>query len=698
MARVATYGQAQVAPASTTGARFRVTENNAGEMVARGISRIGETLGSISEQQAKTQADDLLLQYQQRAREIKTGFKALEGKDAATKAQEVQSGLSAAYESVLSAADPVSRRYLEGRLQQYHGLDRSDIDEHSTAQWKAYEANVGAARVANFASMAADNWQKPDLLKQFIDDGKKQIEENLARRGMGDPAIVSQQKSKYVSDIHSGVVQRFLAEGDVDGADAYFRANADEIDGDSEAQLANALKGPLQMRESAGDFTRAVGIKSPVEDDRPRGVFRLPIAGRSTGKFGENRGDHIHNGIDIAAPAGTPIQPTAGGKVIQVGYQPDKSGHFVIIDHGDGTTSSYSHMKSATRYKKGDVIGPDDVIGEVGSTGRSKGPHLHWVVKKNGVAADPKSIIGADGPQQHAKRWDKESAYANIDKLAKTEGWSFERTERAKEYADRQISRDEELIVRKEREADRRADEYMLSLGDKFKDTSQIPRDIWGSMSSSSRAQATNAAKANSKPATAEANGPLMWQAHALMYGDPETFKNLNLSQYIGRVTPAEMDSLISEQARMRNQKTGQPSIRSNISGAIDFHSSLDKDLSSKLDKKKNPENYARVFRDMESHVLSVTKGQREPTDAELQAAYSRATMKVVAKGVGWLGGDSEVSRFEVPAGTRYKMDVPPAVRDRITASFKRQYGRAPSGVELGTIYVEHKGKPGFWN
>lgn len=96
-----------------------------------------------------------------------------------------------------------------------------------------------------------------------------------------------------------------------------------------------------------------------------------------------------HNGQDIAAPAGTPIRPTASGTVAQVGYD-ESRGNFAVLDHADGSQSKYFHMQSAPNYDVGHEIRAGDAIGRVGSTGRSTGPHLHYELWKNGQPVDPR--------------------------------------------------------------------------------------------------------------------------------------------------------------------------------------------------------------------------------------------------------------------------------------------------------------------
>ena len=94
-----------------------------------------------------------------------------------------------------------------------------------------------------------------------------------------------------------------------------------------------------------------------------------------------------HNGLDIAAPTGTPIQPIRPGVVASVGTR-GGYGNVIVVDHEDGTTSLYAHCDELKAIK-GQRVGRGDVIATVGSTGRSTGPHLHLEIHRNGAAVNP---------------------------------------------------------------------------------------------------------------------------------------------------------------------------------------------------------------------------------------------------------------------------------------------------------------------
>jgi len=102
-----------------------------------------------------------------------------------------------------------------------------------------------------------------------------------------------------------------------------------------------------------------------------------------------------HNGIDLAAPAGTPIYAPAAGKVIYAGWM-TKPGNIVEIDHGGGIVTRHLHQ-SRIVARVGQVVTPGQLIGYVGNTGQSFGAHLHFETRINGTAVDPYPFMKQKG-------------------------------------------------------------------------------------------------------------------------------------------------------------------------------------------------------------------------------------------------------------------------------------------------------------
>lgn len=96
---------------------------------------------------------------------------------------------------------------------------------------------------------------------------------------------------------------------------------------------------------------------------------------------------HHHDGMDIAAPTGTPVLAAADGTVLEADYN-GTDGNYVKIQHADGYVTIYKCLASYS-VAENDVVSQGDPIGTVGSTGRSTGPHLHLELLENGTPVDP---------------------------------------------------------------------------------------------------------------------------------------------------------------------------------------------------------------------------------------------------------------------------------------------------------------------
>lgn len=125
-------------------------------------------------------------------------------------------------------------------------------------------------------------------------------------------------------------------------------------------------------------------------------IPRWPVDGPVTSPFGlRHRGFfdlHIHRGIDISVPSGTPVRAMAPG-VVEFAGGMGGYGNMVIIDHGGGVRTLYAHL-SEIQVRSGDEISGRPVIALSGATGRVTGAHLHFEVLRRGKAEDPVPLLG----------------------------------------------------------------------------------------------------------------------------------------------------------------------------------------------------------------------------------------------------------------------------------------------------------------
>jgi murein DD-endopeptidase MepM/ murein hydrolase activator NlpD len=155
---------------------------------------------------------------------------------------------------------------------------------------------------------------------------------------------------------------------------------------EAEEDLAAMEREQARIR---GVLTTGPGAAGPIR--RGSGSFIWPVNGPITGSFGENRGDHMHAGIDISAPTGTAIRAVASGTVALAGWT-GGYGQYTCIQHGGGLSSCYAHQ-SSIGVSVGQSVSQGQVIGAVGSTGNSTGPHLHFEIRSGGSPVSPLSYL-----------------------------------------------------------------------------------------------------------------------------------------------------------------------------------------------------------------------------------------------------------------------------------------------------------------
>jgi len=168
------------------------------------------------------------------------------------------------------------------------------------------------------------------------------------------------------------------------------------------ARLEAQRKRQEELRRLAEERRRREAQLRQAQAQKPQvrqvsyqeGRMRWPLSGfRITTYFGQ-RGvfQRFHTGIDLAAPHGTPIVAARSGQVRVAGWSSVGYGFHVVLDHGGGLETLYAHM-SRIAVRPGQWVEGGQVIGYVGSTGWSTGPHLHFEVRVNGVARNPLAYL-----------------------------------------------------------------------------------------------------------------------------------------------------------------------------------------------------------------------------------------------------------------------------------------------------------------
>jgi murein DD-endopeptidase MepM/ murein hydrolase activator NlpD len=687
---------AKLQPADGAGAGMQAL-GAGGQDLAGALSHAAEVQQQVDINLDHAGAKQLDNDFVTQAAEIRAGYRARNGLDAGAARPDTLKALADLRESTLGKAttprmkemlaDSVSGRMV-GLLDEVDAHYRSETDRADTA--------ASAARVTVSAEEAKATTD-PDTRLASINTGKMEIATRNAKLGFGSEVTTADQ-FKFESDVHAGVARNLIVDEHVDAALSYIDQHKDQISDGDERDLRTLLKAPLERRDTNAYVNGVMGSATAEGGatfsygDSLHGAGRTPVPG---GEFNAARDYGSHHGIDKPAPIGTPVYATGPGTAT-VSHSA-KGGTIVTVDHGGGNITKYMHL-GKTNISDGDVVTPDTVIGSVGMTGRSTGPHLHYEVWKNGKPVDPATVIGQ--VQQSPQRHDLNSLLGAVDKDLGAGKITPEQADRYKDEIRRRVGMDETLMARTEQDAERRAADAVAAIGaDKFTSTSQIPADVWAALPSTTKIAYQNAARAKSNPPEVKPYGEAFLRLEDMANNRPDEFKRFDLSTVQPFLTPGEYARFASDKAKAKNTPSSLSSIRSEISSTIRTYG---EDVGLTLKPGQKPEElpaYGRVSDIMRTYLDRATNGgARVPTDDEMKAAFDSATMQVVVHGQGWFGGDQAKRRFEVENGAAgVAVPVPNDVRARIIGAYKAEGGGAPTEAQIAQLYLQNKGKPGFW-
>ncbi len=216
----------------------------------------------------------------------------------------------------------------------------------------------------------------------------------------GEPVLVRRSGSGWAAVVGIPLSAKAGQEQiEVDGQSLPFTIRAKHYP-EQRVQLKDARKVTPNAEDEARIAKEQV-LMGPAWKAWPAGLspalsFQQPTPGRLTASFGLRRifngvPRSPHSGLDIQAPQGQAVRAPAPGVVVLTGdffY----SGNAVFLAHGEGVVSLLCHL-SKISVKEGQVIKTGDLLGEVGSTGRASGPHLHWSISLNDARIDPGLLL-----------------------------------------------------------------------------------------------------------------------------------------------------------------------------------------------------------------------------------------------------------------------------------------------------------------
>jgi len=249
----------------------------------------------------------------------------------------------------------------------------------------ASDLNEATRRTAYLTQVANRGRDVVDRLGAAREDQQIQQEATRKAREAADARKASADaKAKSAAD---ALFEQARAKAALDGRIREFQSQMAAMAA-SDAGLSNLIR---QREGAAGRASRGGAVTGgPVTGGVSARGLSWPTSGRVTSEYGYRWG-RMHQGIDIGAGSGTPIRAAQAGEVIFAGTQ-GGYGRTVVVSHGGGFSTLYAHQSSIAA-SDGQSVERGQVIGYVGNTGNSTGPHLHFETRVNGSAQNPRAYL-----------------------------------------------------------------------------------------------------------------------------------------------------------------------------------------------------------------------------------------------------------------------------------------------------------------
>ncbi|MBB3955935.1 M23 family metallopeptidase [Novosphingobium sediminicola] len=706
MPRIPTYQPGQVGAVQPATARFRTPDSRGGigGAIAAGAQQLGQAMGSFAEMQDHinaqnddTQARKMAVDFAAKANAIKTDFGALMGGNARSGQQAALDGLTQYRDDLVKqAANPRMAALLQERIAPMFADGQQAIFGHALKQSQVERAGVLKNELDLAQSEAAPLFSSPDKLALAVGKVRAAAQSYADFTGAGEGARLVVNEA--TGSVYSTAVSNALGSGDVEMAKTIFDAHHDEMTFDQRNRTFSVLQKPLLEHQGREDAFASLPASGGAGPSSGGGGFALPVNGKVTSPFGAKRGAETHSGMDIAAPTGSAVHPMAGGVVVDVA-QDDRSGLYVRIKHDDGHVSSYAHL-GARSVKAGDHVEAGTVIGTIGMTGHTTGPHVHLRVKDAaGNDVDPMALVGGKAGAQKVigstdapRNWDLNAWVTGIRANGAKQGWTEGRIKAAEEQARSIASVDRAALEDQYRDASDKVAEwvgnYQAGHGGKNPAPDAIPSSLLSRMepgrAASLRGDLARSQRAEFDASVGKAQNDAYLTAQLRMYDEPSAFMRADIGrEYLGKVSGSQFASLKLDQARMR-QQAGKPQSwdpYADSSKALGWYTSFN---GLKLDDAQR----ATVLQTIKAQADELVKKKgAPPSDSEWFDFARRA-----ARPVGMVGafGRSEKPVYSVTAG-----DIDDARKERVRSAFKQTYRREPTDDELAAWYrKEQAGAP----
>ena len=307
----------------------------------------------------------------------------------------IQSDLDAKRERLAATQQKLrSERARLSRLKVRLARSRVILAERLREMYKAGEPDVVTVMLQS--NGFADLLENTEFVRRINDQDTRII--RSVRSSRNEAQAIAARLAKLETRQQSLTAQVLAQRNQV----ASVKVRLDNVRAGKQATLGQVRAGRMRLQENLESLEKeqakveaalrkAQGMPDAGPIRRGSGSMIWPVNGPITGSFGEPRPGHMHAGLDIAAPSGTPIRAADSGRVVLLGWT-GGYGNYTCISHGGSLSSCYAHQ---SRYgtSMGANVSKGQVIGYVGNTGHSFGAHLHFEVRVNGSPVSPLSYL-----------------------------------------------------------------------------------------------------------------------------------------------------------------------------------------------------------------------------------------------------------------------------------------------------------------
>ena len=243
------------------------------------------------------------------------------------------------------------------------------------------------------------NGDTADLLEQMrVVQEDRDLAELAAREAVAEAERLENELAMELVELESQQAVQAELKAELERRVADWQSKLTELEADDRELTAfiQAEEAKARAAEAAAAAAANGGSTAPAPGSSSASGFQWPVRGSVSSGFGYRIHPiygtrRLHTGLDISGGFGTPIAAAKGGTVIDARYR-GGYGNAVVISHGGGITTLYAHQ-STMNVSSGQQVSKGDIIGWVGSTGASTGPHLHFEVRVNGSPVNPRPYL-----------------------------------------------------------------------------------------------------------------------------------------------------------------------------------------------------------------------------------------------------------------------------------------------------------------